>query len=291
MYAECPHCHAIFRVTEEILARAGGKVRCGECGVVFEVVDFRAVEDEGPPTDEILVPTTDPSSPDDDAIEIVPPGEMVEKPIIEPAESGAPLPNGLPTSFDDEPVEPVEEVAPDTEDFELIIEEREPEEGAAAERRLPPLAWPLLAGFLALLLVGQLLVANRNRVVEAVPAMRPVVAGLCRLAGCVVDPRRDLERIELTSHSVYSHPEVDGALMIRATIVNNADFSQPYPVVALKMKNLQGRVVAARRFAPAEYLDAPASLPELMMPGRAVPLRLEILDPGKNALAFEFDFL
>ncbi len=295
MYAECPHCHAIFRVTEEILARAGGKVRCGECGVVFEVVDFRAADDNEPPTDEILVPTTDGSpKPADDEIEVVPPDEAIETPIIEPAESPTPLPNGLPSSFDEAPVAPVSDEPPEADDFELIIEEREPvqdDDTQARRQRLHRIGWSLLAAFLVLLLIGQILVARRNAVIEAVPAMRPVIGGLCRVAGCIVDPRRELSQIELTSHSVFSHPHVDGALMIRATIVNNADFAQPYPVVALKMKDIRGHVVAARRFAPVEYLDDPDSLPQIMMPGQPVPLRLEVLDPGKNALAFEFDFL
>ena len=290
MYAECPHCHAIFRVTEEILARAGGKVRCGECGVVFEVVDFRAVDHNEPPTDEILVPTNGADATGDDGeIEVVP--EAPEQPVIEPADSGAPLPNGLPSSFDDAPVEPVEE-EPEAEDFELIIEEREPEDDdAERHRRMRHVGLSVAAALLLLLLLAQIIVAKRNVVVQAVPAMRPLVTGLCRVAGCVVDPRRDVARIELASHSVFSHPQSEGALMIRAAIVNHADFAQPYPVIDLTLTDIQGRPVARRRFAPEEYLDSPETMTPMMEPGVVVPVRIEVSDPGKNALAFEFDFL
>ena len=289
MYAECPHCHAIFRVTEEILARAGGKVRCGECGVVFEVVDFRAVDHNDPPTDEILVPTSGgDTNVDDSEIEVVP--EAPEQPVIEPADSGAPLPNGLPSSFDDAPVEPAEE-APEAEDFELIIEEREPEDDGAEGRSRMRLVGLSVAAGLLLLLLAQIVVAKRNVVVQAMPAMRPLVTGLCRVAGCVVDPRRDVARIELASHSVFSHPQSEGALMIRAAIVNHADFAQPYPVLDLTLTDIQGRPVARRRFAPEEYLDNPESMAPMMEPGVVVPVRIEVADPGKNALAFEFEFL
>ncbi len=289
MYAECPHCHAIFRVTEEILARAGGKVRCGECGVVFEVADVSTVNDAEPPTDEILVPTSQ-AAPEDDAIEVVPPEG--ERPTIEAADSGLPLEHGLPSSFDDTPAPVLAKEEPPEEDFELIIEEREPPESDDDRRGLlHQWGWGLLAIVLALLLIAQMLVAKRNAVVQAVPAMRPVVTGLCRVVGCSVDPRRDLNQIELSSHSVFSHPDTDDALMIRATIVNQADFPQPYPVLALTLTDIQGRAVASRRFAPFEYLDKPESLPPMMVPGQPVPVLIEVFDPGKNALAFEFEFL
>ncbi len=289
MYAECPHCHAIFRVTEEILARAAGKVRCGECGVVFEVADFHAVNDAEPTTDEILVPTSTPA-PEDDAIEVVP--SDVDRPVIEPADSGLPLENGLPSSFDDAPAAPLIKDEPAEEDFELIIEEREPVQDDG-DRRSPlhQWVWGLLAVCLVLLLLAQILVAKRNAVLQAVPAMRPVVTGLCQVAGCSVDPRRDLNQIELASHSVFSHPDSDDALMIRASIVNQAAFAQPYPVIDLTLTDIQGRAVASRRFEPSEYLDDPESLPPMMEPGQPVPLLIEVLDPGKNALAFEFEFL
>lgn len=290
MYAECPHCHAIFRVTEEILARAGGKVRCGECGVVFEVADVRSGDTTEPPTDEILVPNTAHSQPDD-AIEVIPP--EAQAPAIGPQDSGLPKANGLPSSFEEAPTAPVAEEAPaPEEDFELIIEEREPAEYRDDRRRSRYLwGWSLLAIFLALLLVAQVVVAKRNAVMDAMPAMRPVVETLCQIAGCSVDPQRDLNQIELSNHSVFSHPDHAGALMIRASIVSHANFAQPYPVVALTLTDIQGRPVASRRFAPSEYLDDPESLPPMMVPGQPVPVLIEVLDPGKNALAFEFEFL
>ena len=39
MYTQCPECQIAFRITTELLEKAGGRVRCGGCGVAFSAVD------------------------------------------------------------------------------------------------------------------------------------------------------------------------------------------------------------------------------------------------------------
>jgi predicted Zn finger-like uncharacterized protein len=39
VYTHCPHCQESFRITAEILQQAGGRVRCGACGRVFNALD------------------------------------------------------------------------------------------------------------------------------------------------------------------------------------------------------------------------------------------------------------
>lgn len=39
MYTQCPNCGAAFRVTAEVLRVAGGRVRCGSCGVAFNALN------------------------------------------------------------------------------------------------------------------------------------------------------------------------------------------------------------------------------------------------------------
>ncbi len=40
MYTQCPDCATAFRVTADILKQAGGKVRCGGCGIAFNALAF-----------------------------------------------------------------------------------------------------------------------------------------------------------------------------------------------------------------------------------------------------------
>jgi hypothetical protein len=79
--------------------------------------------------------------------------------------------------------------------------------------------------------------------------------------------------------------------MITATLVNTAPHPQPFPLVELTLSDLQGQIVALRRFRPAEYLSAQETAQNPMEPGVPAALKLEIRDPGSHALAFEFDFL
>jgi len=39
VYTQCPECQTAFRITTEVLEKAGGRVRCGGCGVAFSAVD------------------------------------------------------------------------------------------------------------------------------------------------------------------------------------------------------------------------------------------------------------
>ena len=78
--------------------------------------------------------------------------------------------------------------------------------------------------------------------------------------------------------------------MINGTIANNASYPQPLPVLELSLNNLRGKQVALRRFAPIEYLSQ-STLIDSMPPGVPISFRLEVVDPGQNALAYEFEFL
>src|SRR5690606_8318652 len=46
LFTRCPHCDTIFRVTDQALAKAGGRVRCGRCANVFDATaDLRESPD------------------------------------------------------------------------------------------------------------------------------------------------------------------------------------------------------------------------------------------------------
>lgn len=40
MYTQCPECDTAFRITQAVLQQAGGKVRCGRCGAVFNALQW-----------------------------------------------------------------------------------------------------------------------------------------------------------------------------------------------------------------------------------------------------------
>lgn len=180
--------------------------------------------------------------------------------------------------------------ADDVASLELEV----PEDFAAldnSDKAIKP-AWPYIAGgiLLIFLLALQYIYAHREEF-ATYPETRGIVTGLCRITGCEIEAQRDLGAIHLLNHAVYAHPAKENALIIKALIRNRAEFSQPYPVIELVLADLNDNRVALRRFGPGEYLtDKPAE--NALMPENAnIPVQLQVLDPGQNAVAFEFEFL
>lgn len=120
-------------------------------------------------------------------------------------------------------------------------------------------------------------------------ALRPWLDTLCKVTTCPMPPKRDLSKIELVDNMMQSHPRYKNSLLITATLINRADYVQPYPIVEITMTNLQQKVVARRTFRPEEYLVGDTA--EMgFTPNIEVALMLEVADPGNNAVGFKFDF-
>jgi hypothetical protein len=118
---------------------------------------------------------------------------------------------------------------------------------------------------------------------------RPRIATLCALLGCSIPPWREPAALHVTSRDLRPHPTLPGVLVVSATFRNDAPFAQPWPQLQLSLQNLDGESLGLRRFAPREYLgrNPPAGG---IGAGQSASIRLEILDPGKRAVAFGFEF-
>lgn len=161
---------------------------------------------------------------------------------------------------------------------------------SAGSGRWAKAGWGLGIALLCLGLLLQLAYIERERLLKH-ERIGPYIADWCqRIPRCALPPTRDPGRIQLVSRSIYSHPNIEGVLIVNAVITNSATFSQPYPVLLISMSNIRGQVIAERYFAPEEYLAGTGNSPG-MEPGKAVPVTLSVMDPGQDAMAFEMDFL
>ncbi len=156
--------------------------------------------------------------------------------------------------------------------------------------------WKIMAGLLLILLLSislltQLALFRNIEIVNRFPQTRPWLEQFCRYAPCRIHGRRDIEQIKILERDIRAHPKDKKALLITATIVNKASFSQPYPDIRVTLSDLTGAVVAQRRFLPADYLGSLNSPFLLMKPGTPVHIRIAVLDPGRDAVNFEFQFL
>lgn len=144
----------------------------------------------------------------------------------------------------------------------------------------------LLFGFLF-----QLLLFRSYELANGFPSLAPTLASLCDTLPCRYAGGIDVSQIQLQNRDVRSHPSQKNALLISAAFVNQADFRQPYPTIAIRLSDLSGHVVATRHFRPEEYLDKLYTRFLLMEPGTPVHITLAVLDPGDDAINFDFSFL
>ncbi|MDH5777941.1 MAG: DUF3426 domain-containing protein, partial [Gammaproteobacteria bacterium] len=90
---------------------------------------------------------------------------------------------------------------------------------------------------------------------------------------------------------VRSHPRAKNALLISAVFVNQASYDQPFPDILVKLSDLTASMIVQRRFKPHDYLAAERREFQMMKSGVPVQISLEVLDPGNDAVNFEFSFL
>lgn len=185
---------------------------------------------------------------------------------------------------------PAEEVFDIVNAPPINVYERAVEPEAVRRGWAGTLAWTAVNLFLIVLLVAQYVYFTRDDLARY-PELRPSLEAMCGVMGCEIPLMRDVKRISLVNRELRSHPGAANALLVKATLINNAPFPQPYPVLQLSLSNVTGQVVAMRRFQPVEYLGKTINLKEGMVPQKPVDVVLELVDPGQNAISFEFEFL
>lgn len=180
---------------------------------------------------------------------------------------------------------------PDPAQTQLFTDGPDPNLPGFIARALHPRTsprWRLVALALALLLALQLVWSERERLAQDA-RWRPWLIGVCDVAGCRLPPWRDPTQFAIVTRDVRPHPDADDTLQISATFRNTAPFAQAWPQLELRLLDLNGQVTGARRFRPAEYLGA-APAAATLAPGQSANARIDVLDPGRTTLSFEFAF-
>jgi predicted Zn finger-like uncharacterized protein len=119
---------------------------------------------------------------------------------------------------------------------------------------------------------------------------RPWFQQLCPMFGCQVPTRVDISRIKSSNLVVRSHPDFKGALIVDAIIYNRAPFAQPFPLLELRFADLNGQLIASRRFKPSEYLSGELAGRGEMPSQTPIHIALDILDPGPKAVNYSLSF-
>ena len=121
--------------------------------------------------------------------------------------------------------------------------------------------------------------------------MRPVYSGLCTVLGCELPARRSLRDLQSRKLAVRSHPDKQGALLVDALIINEANFEQPFPVIELQFMDMSQEIVGAYRLEPVTYLDGELAGSDALMAVRTpVHIDIDIPDPGPKAVNYQLQF-
>ncbi|MDE1165785.1 MAG: DUF3426 domain-containing protein [Pseudomonas sp.] len=151
------------------------------------------------------------------------------------------------------------------------------------------LLWLLLTLVAALALAGQYVWYHFDELARQ-DQYRPWFQQACPVLGCKVPSKVDIDRIKSSNLVVRSHPDFNGALVVDAIIYNRASFSQPFPLLELRFADLNGHLIASRRFKPGEYLSGELAGKAEMPPQTPIHIALDILDPGSKAVNYSLSF-
>ena len=265
MYTQCPECLTIYKIAAATLAESHASVRCGHCAAVFDALRTLTEQLPPEPVQHLAV----------NAGDNIPP--QLSVPALRPTSSPQ-----QPLLFDPD----------DRPRHTPLRRTQTPAFARARQARAHSRRWPWVAGVVVLLLslLAQIGYAERAPLLDNVQ-LRPWLDQVCAQLECQLPLRHDPAKLELLSRDIRPHPSVPHALIISATLRNDASFPQAFPAVEITLSDLDENRVAMRRFLPQEYLGDSRSITSGLAPGATAALVFEVADPGKNAVAFEFKFL
>lgn len=267
MYTQCPQCLTIYRVDGATLGAACGSVRCGSCETVFDAFATLVEQLPSDPVERLPVHAVQAEAP------------HLSMPVTRPEPVQTPFVEAVQAPFVEPPAPPrATRTPPPT--FARRRGLRKPRRDGA---------WLAACCMLMLTLGAQIAWSQRAEWIND-PRVRNVLDPLCARLSCRLPLRRDGATLELLSRDIQPHPSVPGALIISATLRNDASFAQAYPTVEVSLSNLDDKTIAMRRFQPRDYVADARAIRQGIAAGASASLVFEVADPGKNAVAFEFKF-
>ena len=294
----------MFVVDVDHLIHARGHVRCNLCGTVFDGMETLSAEK--PHEDEDLLLHDFDNAPPlltqafhsmhvADAI-----GQDLEE-IEQEFEDGiaAELDDIIAEAVANSTQDAVEVSAKDTgedvaEDLDLpgFVVAEEPfvvEKDIQKKSKTSNLWWSGLTAAMLLGLLWQAQTAIASGQVKL--PEHPISQHVCEWFSCAkAADLVDLNAISLVSRNIRPHPGRDESLIISASMINANEKNQKFPALEIKLSDLNGQIVAMRRFIADEYVPVDV-LRAGFVANTLIPINLEIVSPGEGAVAFEIGFV
>lgn len=249
----CTHCNSVYRIYSEQLDVARGQVRCSQCMQVFNALTN--LENYS--------------------------GQAVIE--TDYADQHSELP-------DHQKIDPslLSEEKKQAENDGLSLREAMYGEGHKPDQSLKPILWS--AGILLLIIITtiQVIYYQRYQLITSTQYQQQIL-NLCQILPCDQKRFSNPAQIRMVERNVFSHPTQQKALMITGSFINEAPFEQTMPQLLISLSDIKGNLIANRQFSAAEYLTDKSR--KTLPPGKSVQFKLEIQDPGTEALTYEFEFV
>jgi predicted Zn finger-like uncharacterized protein len=289
MFTRCPSCRAAFSITDQQLDIAAGMVRCGMCEHVFDarLYLFEQSHDDMYETVDVELGEEQASAIDLEFLDRELHGthpHLPEPPKITPPSAFDVSDNTSESQQNEEFDE--QEAVQETSVPKIIADDVSNLDSEST--KINPVKWLALFASLALVAALSLQIIAAVKL-DLIP--QQYHSKLCHWVTCTIETPRALNKIEVLNRSIYTHPTEKQALMVTVTIINRADFAQPYPLIQLRFLNIAGDVIAARQFAANHYLRDEWTSKKLMESALPLSIRLEVQDVGEEVVSYDFDFL
>lgn len=268
LYTQCPSCETTFALTPAQLEAREGLVRCGSCSAVFRADQhLRSLpanrEGHAHNGDLATAPGPHRREPEQDQERETAPASIAD---ISLERDSTPQPDEFVT----------------TALAKTLTGER--------SRRRRTMLWFLGTVLLLALLGGQVVFFYATEL-SRLPQFRPWMISACERLGCEIRPRQNIELIDILRTNMARHPTHPRALRIRTSLVNRADFTQPYPRMEITLTNHTGAVVGRRTYSAREYLKTPGAVPSGMAPHVVVEGLFDIKNPDPRQGGYEIRLL
>lgn len=275
----CSSCDAKFYVTQEQLSAHHGDVRCGVCGQVFNAVKSlnqlinpkdQLVDEKNTAQIELFVDATIPESPTE------------ENPQTQNTST-------LP-AFQFSDFRKSTNVSSDTQDEELLtsslpIYEYEEDE-SHVKSKFPNWILGLFIGLLVALAAAQSIYYLRTEIASKFPQTEPYLKLACIYLNCIVELPQQVSQLMVDDSDLQEDTEYAGLIRLSSTIINNASFTQAYPILELTLTDTLEKPKLRRTFTPSEYLDPNIDINKGFLSGEEIQVKLAISTDGEPVVGY-----
>ena len=221
-----------------------------------------------------------PPPPIDDLFSSLPDDEPQELPLPEPLEPADAVVEAAVNAAESVPMYTDEVGAPAS--FARVEDLRIPP-APPKPRRVSGLWW---LGVVVLLLVLGVQLVDMDRVaLSQNPVIGPSLQALYAALGRPINKASSVADWNVGALNVTTDPDNAGALSITGSLTNGAGLVQPWPLLRVVLTDRFGAALRSRDFKPADYLPAGQAVTALA-PGLTARFRLDIVDPGADAVGF-----